>query len=489
MPELPEVETLARDLRAAVVGRSIFEAWVAPDAPRLVQEMPVDAFTGGLRGRRIEETGRRGKFLLIGLSRQLGEERRRGRVAGDLKVAPTSTVDMWWIIHRRMSGNILRRPAGAPDEPYLRARFRLDDGTELRFLDLRKFGTMWLTDDPARVLTGLGPEPLDGAFTADVLRSVLRRRSAPVKAVLLDQAAIAGIGNLYADEALHYARIHPLRPADRLSKPQVAALRKGIVRALEQGLRNLGSSVGHEAGEEVSLRDHVNLSGEAGSNQEYLVAYGREGRPCRTCGTPAQRALLPEVPAEAEGPGNGLEDRDWGLESVGGRLPSSTILGAQERPGHEKLRDRCRHQALGGRRLPRRGACATGLLVRHRVSPNRRPRLGGHPRDRRDGDLGAAEARQAAPGEPQGRGSGRHLDAAHADCARPVKYGDLARRLRRLGAMPVEQRRRHEMWYNPATDLYTFVPRHRREVATGTLHKILDDLGISRDAFEGRRND
>ena len=269
MPELPEVETLARDLRAAAVGRTITEAWVSPDAPRLVQEMPVEAFTSGLRGRRIEDVGRRGKYLLVHLD------------AG-----------LWWLVHRRMSGNLIRRPADAPDEPYIRARFGLDDGTELRFVDLRKFGTMWLTDDPAPILAKLGPEPLDGAFTVETLRGALAKRSAPVKAVLMDQSAIAGLGNLYADEALHYAGVHPLRPAKQLSSEQAARLRDGIVRALEQGLANLGSSVGAGDGEAVSLRDHVNLNGEPGSNQEYLVAYGREGRPCRTCGTVIERLKL-----------------------------------------------------------------------------------------------------------------------------------------------------------------------------------------------------
>ena len=269
MPELPEVETLARDLRAAVLGRSVIEAWVAPDTQRLVQEMPVDAFTSGLRGRRIEDVGRRGKFLLIGLDRGL-----------------------WWLVHRRMSGNLIHRADSAPDEPYLRARFRLDDGTELRFIDLRKFGTMWLADDPQPILAGLGPEPLDGAFTAQVLARILAKRSAPVKAVLMDQHAIAGLGNLYADEALHYALVHPLRLARSLSKQEVARLRDGIVRALEQGLANLGSSVGNARGEEVSLRDHVNLNGEPGGNQEYLVAYGREGRPCRSCGAAIERLKI-----------------------------------------------------------------------------------------------------------------------------------------------------------------------------------------------------
>lgn len=296
MPELPEVETLARDLRRAVAGRSITDAWVSPDAPRLVRDMPVSAFVAGLRGRRIEDTSRRGKFLLIRLSADVAKDPSASSPLPPSLSPPGSPQDdrigWWWLVHRRMSGNFIHRPAGAPDEPYIRARFRLDDGSELRFIDLRKFGAMWLTDDPASVLAGLGPEPLDGAFTDETLAAVLAKRSAPVKAVLMDQRAIAGLGNLYADEALHYAGVHPLRRANSLSKAEVARLREGIVRALEQGLRNLGSSVGHEAGEEVSLRDHVNLSGEPGANQEYLVAYGREGRPCRTCGTPIERLKL-----------------------------------------------------------------------------------------------------------------------------------------------------------------------------------------------------
>ncbi len=269
MPELPEVETLARDLRATVVGRKITKATVSPDAPRLVQEMPVELFESGLRNRRIEGVSRRGKYLMLQLDN-----------------------DLWWVMHRRMSGNVLRRPEKAPDEPYIRARFRLDDGNELRFVDLRKFGTMWLTDDPEPIFAGLGPEPLDKAFTDEVLHETLKKRSTAIKPVLLDQAAIAGVGNLYADEALHYAGIHPRQPAATLKKDEVTKLREGIVRALEQGLANLGSSVGNVAGEEVSLRDHVNLNGESGKNQEYLVAYGREGRPCRTCGTAIERIKL-----------------------------------------------------------------------------------------------------------------------------------------------------------------------------------------------------
>ena len=158
MPELPEVETLARDLRATVLGRTITEAWVSPDAPRLVQEMPVDLFCAALRGQRIEQVSRRGKYLLVGLQGGL-----------------------WWVLHRRMSGNVLHRPAGAPDEPYLRARFTLDDGNELRFIDLRKFGTMWVTDDPQPILARIGPEPLELGFTVAVLAASPAERTAPVE--------------------------------------------------------------------------------------------------------------------------------------------------------------------------------------------------------------------------------------------------------------------------------------------------------------------
>ncbi|HEY8172452.1 MAG TPA: bifunctional DNA-formamidopyrimidine glycosylase/DNA-(apurinic or apyrimidinic site) lyase [Dehalococcoidia bacterium] len=323
MPELPEVETLVRDLRATVVGRMVTEARVAPDAQRLVQGMPVEVFTEGLRGRQIKRVERRGKFVLIGLSPQKvakgpsastplppslspprspqddkAYERSGPSGSPPRRALPHSprddgTVDTWWVAHRRMSGNFLLRPQDALDEPFIRARFRLDDGNELRFVDLRKFGTMTLVDDPEPLLTDLGPEPLDAAFTDEVLAATLKKRNIAVKSVLLDQGAIAGIGNLYADEALHYARIHPLRIASKLKKDEVAALREGIVRALEQGLRNCGSSVGHVVdGEEVSLRDHVNLNGQSGKNQEYLVAYGREGRPCRDCGTAIERLKI-----------------------------------------------------------------------------------------------------------------------------------------------------------------------------------------------------
>jgi len=260
MPELPEVETVRRDLEQRLVGRRIISCWVAPDAPRLVQLVPPAQFCRELRGRTVVGLRRRGKYLIVDLD--------DGRA---------------WVMHRRMSGNVLWRDAAAPPDDYVRARFALDDGHELRWTDLRKFGTMWLVEDATMVMEALGPEPLDAEFTADVLRHRAHKRGAPIKSVLLDQSVLAGMGNLYTDEALHVARIHPLRPANRLNRGDWERLREGIVQALHMGIAARGSSLG------TTLRDHVNVDGDPGTNQETVLAYGREGAPCYTCGTPMRR--------------------------------------------------------------------------------------------------------------------------------------------------------------------------------------------------------
>jgi formamidopyrimidine-DNA glycosylase len=260
MPELPEVETVRRDLEARVIGRRITSCWVSPDAPRLVQLVPPAEFCRELSGRTIAGLRRRGKYLIVDLD--------DGRA---------------WVLHRRMSGNVLyRRPPDPPDD-YVRATFGLDDGHELRWTDLRKFGTMWLVEDAAMVMESLGPEPLDAAFTAQVLRERASRRTAPIKSVILDQTVLAGMGNLYTDEALHYARIHPLRPANRLKPDEWVRLHAGIIDALRLGIAARGSSLG------TTLRDHINVDGAPGSNQETVTAYGREGQPCYACGTIMQR--------------------------------------------------------------------------------------------------------------------------------------------------------------------------------------------------------
>ncbi len=255
MPELPEVETLRRDLEARVIGRRITACAVAEDTPQLVQLVPRPEFCRQLTGRTIAGLRRRGKYLII----DLDDERA-------------------WVIHRRMSGNLLYRLPDDPQDGFTRAVFSLDDGHELRWIDLRKFGTMWLIEDATMVMGKLGPEPLDAEFTPAVLRARAARRGAPIKSVLLDQTVLAGMGNLYTDEALHAARIHPLRPANKLKPADWLRLHAGILAALRMGIEARGSSLG------TSLRDHVNLDGEIGRNQETVSAYGREGEPCYTCG-------------------------------------------------------------------------------------------------------------------------------------------------------------------------------------------------------------
>ena len=259
MPELPEVETIRRDLLPLVRGRTIAEAWVSPNAPRLIQLLPPDEFCRQIAGRRVEDIERRGKYLLF-------------RLDGGLL----------WGVHLRMTGRLLHDANSCPETPYLRASFRLDDGARLCFVDLRKFGTMWLVDDEALVTGRLGPEPLSEDFTPAYLHSVLKRRSAPVKAVLLDQGAIAGIGNIYADEALFRAGINPKRAANSISKPRAARLHEGIREALELALGDRGSS----------FRDYLDPSGREGGHHLKVRVFRRTGEPCYVCGTEIRRVKV-----------------------------------------------------------------------------------------------------------------------------------------------------------------------------------------------------
>jgi formamidopyrimidine-DNA glycosylase len=268
VPELPEVETVRRDLESRIIGRTIVSCDVSADAPRLVQLVTREAFCASLTGRRIVALRRRGKYLIVDLDD-----------------------DRAWVLHRGMSGNVLYRMAGAPDDPWVRATFVLDDagggrGHELRWADLRKFGKMWLVEDATMVIETLGPEPLDAEFTPQVLRERAGKRRAPIKSVLLDQSVVAGVGNLYSDEALHHAKIHPLRPANKLKPDDWVRLHAGIIEALRMGINARGSSLG------TTLRDHVNVDGDPGRNQDTVKAYGREGEPCYTCGTLMRRIIV-----------------------------------------------------------------------------------------------------------------------------------------------------------------------------------------------------
>jgi formamidopyrimidine-DNA glycosylase len=257
VPELPEVETIRRQLAPRVAGRTIVEAevfdplWCAPRAP---EEVEVE-----LRGERIESLGRRGKYLLM----ELEDER-------------------FLVMHLRMTGNLLwvSEPDDLPGRPYLRVRLALDDGNRLLFVDLRRFGTGVVIDGRGELDSYLaervGPEPLEPAFTPEVLARAARGRKAPVKAFLLDQRRVAGVGNIYADEALFRARIHPLRPAGRLRREEIERLHAGIVETLEAGIERQGASIDR-------YRD---ANGERGSMQDEFLVYSREGEPCVRCGRP-----------------------------------------------------------------------------------------------------------------------------------------------------------------------------------------------------------
>ncbi len=261
MPELPEVEYVARQLRDELVGRRIVR--VAVSWPRIVAEMPPDELAARVVGRMVTGIGRRGKYLLIAL--EGGET---------------------LIVHRRMSGNLtLAPPDAAGAYPYVRAAFELDDGRRLLYSDPRKFGRITVATDAdlPRVFAALGPEPLDDeAFTAAALAARLAGTKRSIKAALLDQGIVAGLGNIYADEALFRARIHPLRPADSLNGAELAALREAIQAVLLVGIAHGGTTFGR----------HRDLHNEAGTNLEHLLAYRKTGQPCPRCGTPIERIVV-----------------------------------------------------------------------------------------------------------------------------------------------------------------------------------------------------
>jgi formamidopyrimidine-DNA glycosylase len=255
VPELPEVETIRRHLAPYVEGRKLRtlevldSRWTRPIAP--------DELTAAVAGRRVDRLSRRGKYLVWEL-------------AGDV----------FLLIHLRMTGTLLLDPVGAP--PYTRAWIRLS-GHDVAFADQRRFGTGELALGPAGLeeffAARLGVEPLGAGFTTDHLYALTRRSRAPVKSFLLDQKRIAGVGNIYADEALFRARIHPLRPAGRLTRRQVQALRDAVVESLNAGILAKGATID----------DYRDPDGASGAFQDQLLVHRREGEPCPRCGRPIRK--------------------------------------------------------------------------------------------------------------------------------------------------------------------------------------------------------
>jgi len=261
VPELPEVETLARDLRGAVVGRRIERVDVLRGD--VIRMPPADIFIALLTGRTILGVERRGKFLMLGLD------------GGDELVA-----------HLGMTGHLRVCDAASPEARHTHLRMGLDDGRELRFDDARRFGRIAYGSrndmEAARVLPRLGVEPLSQGFSPDVFDALLRRTTRTVKAALLDQARVAGLGNIYIDEACHLAGVRPTRRCHRLTRAQRRALHGAIQTVLLRAILNRGSSVD----------DFRDLWNARGSNQEALQVYGRAGQPCFRCAAIIRRNIV-----------------------------------------------------------------------------------------------------------------------------------------------------------------------------------------------------
>lgn len=187
-----------------------------------------------------------------------------------------------FVVHLRMTGRLLRRPREAPPEPHERARIQLDDGYDLRWADVRKFGTWRVMDDVAPLFARLGPEPIDAAYSLAGFRAALRGRTAPVKSVLLDQRRVAGLGNIYADEALYEARIRPESIAGELSPAAVKRLYEATRAVIARGIDNRGAS----------FRDYVDASGNEGEQHKHVQVFRRTGKPCYACGTEIQRTVV-----------------------------------------------------------------------------------------------------------------------------------------------------------------------------------------------------
>jgi formamidopyrimidine-DNA glycosylase len=260
VPELPEVETVRARLEPALVGRRLQRVEVLD--PRLTRPFDPAGVAVELEGERIAAVDRRGKYLVVRFD--------SGRVL---------------LIHLRMTGNLLHGSRGAElvsDDPHLRAVVRLDDGSDVVYRDVRRFGT-WLLLEPdeldAYLAERVGHEPLEHSFTTRRLGEALAGRRTPVKAAILDQRRLAGVGNIYADEALWRARIHPRRPAGELGPDELKALHAGIRRALKAGIDRQGAT----------LRDYRTPDGGSGRMQHEFKVYGREGEPCDRCGTPIEK--------------------------------------------------------------------------------------------------------------------------------------------------------------------------------------------------------
>ncbi|MEM7126317.1 MAG: DNA-formamidopyrimidine glycosylase [Chloroflexota bacterium] len=257
MPELPEVETYRRELAPELVGRTIEKAEVL--WPRIIAEPSPGEFCQKAKKQEFDRFDRRGKYLIFSF------------------IGGSSL-----IIHLRMTGEIHIHPPSVEPDKHTHVRFWLDDGRTLHYRDMRKFGRLWLVDNPGSVLFHLGPEPLDDSFTPERLATQLARRKSKIKSLLLDQSVVAGVGNIYADEALFRAGIDPRRLGNSLSIVEVTALHGEIRNVLQWGIEKGGST----------LQNYVRLGGLKGEFQHEHQVFRKTGQPCPKCGHPIERTVI-----------------------------------------------------------------------------------------------------------------------------------------------------------------------------------------------------
>ncbi len=253
MPELPEVETVVRGLRIPLIGKRIEGVWY--DRPKVIATPGADEFAARIHGQTFRAINRRAKYILCQLDTDI------------------------FAVHLKMTGRLYVHGDEQEPDRWVRLRLDLDGGQHLFFSDARRFGRVYLAEDIRTFAPDLGPEPLEDDFTVDVLRERLRGRHRTIKALLLDQSFVAGVGNIYADEALHRAHIHPLQPADELRDEQIERLHATIRTALNLGIEHEGASINW----------YRKPNGETGESQNHVLVYGRTGEPCPTCGQPIEK--------------------------------------------------------------------------------------------------------------------------------------------------------------------------------------------------------
>lgn len=262
MPELPEVQTIVNDLNNAdlvgVVIVGIQVSW-----PPAIVDCSTRAFHKRIKGRIITSIRRRGKYIILDFS------------------GPGAL-----LIHLRMSGRLHLTAAGAPRAKHEHVIIKLSNQQHLRLQDTRKFARMELVNDPERILNRLGPEPLEPSFTARVLTDILLSRKRMIKPLLLDQSIIAGLGNIYTDEALWDAKVNPCQSAASLSDTEIKSLHRSIRKVLKRGLKNLGTSLGS------GLNNFASIGQNRGNNREHLKVYQRSGWPCPRCKASIKRILV-----------------------------------------------------------------------------------------------------------------------------------------------------------------------------------------------------